>query len=436
MTGPSVIAAHQHPRRMELVEELHARPFQPMTAPGRVLRLAFKQPRGAAERDRAFDRAHLVALLDRHGLAHPGTDARQHSADLGGVRLKWESHTEFVSYLFSAEGTGDPIVDGLEASWISDGPGRIIAASEVELLVRAVANQRDALDPELLARFDPESFAASLILDGNAVVLGDFRIDPRGLARFAVVVTGQTGPRRLGRAVQRLLEMESYCTMALLGLPVARDTGAALNRIQAELTELTARATGDAADRPSDEDLLAGLSSLSAETEALAAAAAFRMNAAHAYATIVEDRVRLMREQPLSGRQQFGEFMTRRFDPAIRTIRATRERLDAIANRTSRLAQLIRTRVTVQLEIQNQQVLDQMNQRAALQLRLQETVEGLSVVAISYYAVSLAAYLLAPVAKSLGLDKPVLMALVTIPVIGAVWWFVRRIRNRVAKSDP
>ena len=264
--------------------------------------------------------------------------------------------------------------------------------------------------------------------------MGDFRIDPRGFTRFAVIVTGKTGPRRLGRAVQRLLEMESYCAMALLGLPIAREAGAELNRIQSELTELTAEATGP--DRPSDEALLASLSRLSAETEALAAGAAFRLNAANAYASIVEDRVRLLREQPLLGRQHFQEFMTRRFDPAMRTIRATKDRLDAISSRASRLAQLLRTRVTVQLEAQNQQVLDQMNRRAEMQLRLQQTVEGLSVVAISYYAVSLAAYLLAPVATPLGLDKPTLIAMVTLPVIGGVWYFVRRVRHRVTRNDP
>ncbi|MGB1035286.1 MAG: DUF3422 family protein, partial [Primorskyibacter sp.] len=68
---------------------------------------------------------------------------------------------------------------------------------------------------------------------------------------------------------------------------------------------------------------------------------------------------------------------------------------------------------------------------ADMQLRLQETVEGLSVVAISYYAVSLAGYLLYPLGAGLGLSKGALMALVALPVMGMVWWMVRRIRKSV-----
>src|SRR3546814_18423991 len=53
---------------------------------------------------------------------------------------------------------------------------------------------------------------------------------------------------------------------------------------------------------------------------------------------------------------------------------------------------LLRTRVDIELEAQNRDVLMSMNRRARLQLRLQETVEGLSVVAISYYVVGLVGY--------------------------------------------
>ena len=443
MTQTTPFANHQHPRRAALVDELHARPFQPMTAPGRVLRLAFKEPRDAAERDRSRDHAHLIALLERHGVPRPKDGARQHAADLGPVRMKWESHTEFVSYLFHADGAGERLFDGsiaalLDPAWIAAAPGRIISASEVEMIFRPAGDPATALGTELVEQFDPESVTASSILEGNAVALGDFRIDPAGVTRFAVIVTGETGPRRLGRVVQRLLELEVYATMALLALPVARRTAARLNQVERELAELIARATDTGLDRPPDEALLDQLSALSAEIEAMAAAGAFRLDAADAYTSIVRDRVELLREQPLRGRQQFHEFITRRFDPAIRTVQATRGRLGALSDRAARLAQLLRTRVTVTLEAQNQEVLDQMNRRAALQLRLQETVEGLSVVAISYYAVSLAAYLLAPAAKAIGLDKTTLLALVAVPVVLAVWWFVRRIRARLAHKteDP
>jgi uncharacterized membrane-anchored protein len=147
----------------------------------------------------------------------------------------------------------------------------------------------------------------------------------------------------------------------------------------------------------------------------------------------------MLREERLTGRQLFSEFMVRRFDPAMRTCHATERRLVELATRASRIAELLRTRVNVAVEAQNQELLESMDRRAALQLRMQEMVEELSVVAISYYAVSLAAYLLAPLAPMLApvlgpgfaLDKSVLTAAAVIPVVGLVWWLIRRMRRRV-----
>ncbi|TFG88469.1 MAG: DUF3422 family protein, partial [Hyphomicrobiales bacterium] len=165
--------------------------------------------------------------------------------------------------------------------------------------------------------------------------------------------------------------------------------------------------------------------------EALAAAAAFRFGAGRAYEAIVTQRIEMMREARLTGRQSFAECMIRRFDPAMRTCHATERRLAELATRASRIAELLRTRVNVAVEAQNQQLLESMDRRAALQLRLQQTVEGLSVVAISYYAVSLAGYLLAPLAKATGIDKSVPTALAVIPVVGLVWWLIWRMRKRI-----
>ena len=102
----------------------------------------------------------------------------------------------------------------------------------------------------------------------------------------------------------------------------------------------------------------------------------------------------------MGGRQTFAEFMTRRFDPAMRTCRSAEERLADLSARAERAANLLRTRVDVANQAQNVEVLRAMDRRAALQLRLQETVEGLSVVAISYYAVNLAEHVFAPLCRA------------------------------------
>jgi uncharacterized membrane-anchored protein len=428
-----------HPLRYALTGELHARPFAELGAPGRALFLAIKQANAAAERDANIDRAHLTAFIDRHGGAHPAPDASHYSADFGRFRLKWERHTEFVSYTLYEEGPVGTLfqaalVRHFPDDWLAVAPGAVIAAIQLEVV--AVGDPEAAetlLDHRLMPELSAESLSTARVLDGNALAIGDFRIHEGGFTRFAVIVHGPAGPRRIGRISQRLIEIETYRTLAMLALPVARETGRRLNEIERELSQLIAQ-VGSGEGTVAEAEILGQLTALSAEIEALAAAAAFRFGAGRAYEAIVVQRIETMREERLAGRQLFSEFMIRRFDPAMRTCHATERRLAELATRASRIAELLRTRVNVAVEAQNQQLLASMNRRAALQLRLQQTVEGLSVVAISYYAVSLAGYLLAPLAKASGIDKSVLVASGVIPAVGLVWWLVRRMRKRNGDS--
>ena len=156
---------------------------------------------------------------------------------------------------------------------------------------------------------------------------------------------------------------------------------------------------------------------------------AFRFGATWAYQAIVDQRIAVLREERFKGRQTFYEFMMRRYDPAMRTVRSTETRLTTLVDRARRAGELLRTKVDVERSAQNQALLESMDKRADLQLRLQKTVEGLSVVAISYYAVSLVGYLAYPLAEVVGMTKGALTALITLPVVGAVWYLVHRIRR-------
>ena len=179
------------------------------------------------------------------------------------------------------------------------------------------------------------------------------------------------------------------------------------------------------------EDSLHALLDVSVELETLSARSSFRFGATGAYQAIVNQRIAALRETRFMGRQGFAEFMMRRYAPAMRTVEATDERLQTISARAIRTSELLRTRVDVERSAQNQEILASMDRRADLQLRLQETVEGLSVVAISYYAVSLAGYLLYPLAEHLGASKGTLLAAVTLPVVAVVWLMVRRLRKHL-----
>jgi uncharacterized membrane-anchored protein len=201
-----------------------------------------------------------------------------------------------------------------------------------------------------------------------------------------------------------------------------------MSALDQRMNALTQEMTGEAS---SPESTLRGLLEISLELENLLAKNSFRFGATGAYEALVHQRVQVLREERFRGRQTFREFMMRRFDPAMRTVKSTERNMHQMADRATRAANLLRTRVDVERSAQNQQLLESMDRRAALQLRLQKTVEGFSVVAISYYAVSLGSYLFAPVAEQVGVDKTVMTAAITLPVVFLVFLLVRRIRQSV-----
>jgi uncharacterized membrane-anchored protein len=420
-----------HPLRYELANELHARPFPTMAAPCTAVFIAIKQPVDAVGRDRTQDAAHLIELLDRHGAAHPKPGATHYSGRLGRHILKWEQHTEFVTYTAFVEGLSERPFDPSDFEvfpdeWLSRAPGQRVTS----VILRIQERPDDAAINEALSSwFVPESLAVAEVLDGAAIAAGDFRIDTAGHLRFAVFVPPATGKRRIGRIVQRLCEIETYKSMSMLGFSRARQLSGKIGDLESQVTQLMLEMNDGQNDA---ESTLTRLLSISAELETTATQSSFRFGATGAYEAIVNQRIDALREARFEGRQTFREFMMRRYEPAMRTVVSTERRLSALADRAIRTGDLLRTKVDVARSAQNQRLLESMDRRAALQLRLQHTVEGLSVVAISYYAVSLVANLLYPLADATGYSKGALSAAVTLPVVALVWWMVRRVRQKLS----
>ncbi len=418
-----------HPLRYALANELHARPFPVAQVPCTVAFLAIKMPVDAAGRDKSDDIAHLTDLLDRHGAPHPQPAATHYAGQIGRHWLKWEQHTEFVTYTAITPNVSDRAFNPADfevfpPDWLMSSPGQRVTS----ILMRVVPRPDDAqIRAQLLDWFEPESLAVAGVLDGAAICASDFRIDPAGHMRFALFVSDGTGNRRTGRVIQRLCEIETYKAMSMLGFARVKTLMPRIGELDKRLSELMVEMT-DGSKHP--DDLLPDLLTTSTELETLSARCAFRFGATGAYEAIVNQRIEVLREERFQGGQSFADFMMRRYDPAIRTVKSTEKRLQTLSDRAIRAGDLLRTRVDVERSAQNQALLESMDRRADLALRLQHTVEGLSVVAISYYAVSLVSYLLYPL-TSAGLSKGTLTALITLPVILAVWFAVRRIRKRL-----
>jgi uncharacterized membrane-anchored protein len=425
--GGNFLAAH--PLRAAVLGEVHARPFTPIETPRRVLHFAFETTAESGEADRAA----LAEFCVKRGLAAPQPASKHHRVVFGGTALRWEQHSEFTTYTWElateAETPFHPPATTLAGPMgLVPQPGAALVAIDLHLIADTAAR----ITPERL--FDRASLAAAENSDGTAVYATDFQTDPAGFVRILIIDRG-LGPERAGAITQRVLEIETYRTLALLGLPEAQRLAPAVRRIETQLAELTA-ATRATEGLEANQRLLDQLTALAAELEAGAAATQFRFGASRAYDQILQLRLSTIGERKVGGLPTWTSFLARRMAPAMRTCATLEERQANLAAKLARAGDLLRTRVDVELEQQNRDVLRALNERTRLQLMLQATVEGLSVAAISYYVVGLFGYLVKGLhdAHIVQID-PSLATGAFVPVaILFVWWVVRRIRSRHIKG--
>lgn len=419
-----------HPLRHVLHNEIHARPYEELAAPLRISHLAMFSGHEAA----AEDRAAVTALCRRFGVAGPDGEATHLSADFGPFRLKWERRTEFSTYTVYVPGNGpDPFhqtaIQAVPGEWLRDLLGQRLAALHIFLAAS------DAAGPEPAEVFGADPLVGSRVSDGAARVWTDFRIHEDGFSRFLVQDEG-LGRMQAGRVIQRLLELESYRMMALLAFPLARDLHGELAELEERLAALNRRLTG-AHGLQDERSLLRSLSAQAAEVERVGNTADYRLNASGAYHDLVRRRIEELREELIPGCQTIRGFLHRRLEPAMRTCRSAAERQESLSRRIARTGELLQTRVNVGLDERNRDLLASMDRRARLQLRLQQTVEGLSVMAISYYATSLLHYLLSGAADAGAPVRPAPITAIAVPfVVAAVWLGIRAIRVRVTRRKP
>jgi len=415
-----------HPLRAAVLGEVHARPFTPISVPSRILHFAFDTSGTRAQ----ADRANLTVFCTSRGLQPPSPVEKHHRVPFGTTVLRWEQHSEFTTYTW--ERPADPASTPFHPDAASlalpmrlvQQPGPLLVAVDLHLL--AEDTQRTA--PQRL--FDSASLAVAENSDGAAIYATDFQPGPSGFVRI-LVANRTMSPERAGALVQRVIELETYRTLALLGLPEAQRLSPSIAASERRLVEVTEQMR-QAGDLATNHKLLDELTALAAEVEAGAAASVFRFGASRAYEEIVEQRLQTIGERKVGGLPTWSSFLARRMKPALRTCVTTEARQSSLSLKLARAANLLRTRVDVELEQQNQELLKSMNARTRMQLRLQTTVEGLSVAAITYYVVSLFGYLAKAAHDSGKLHvEPSVATAMFVPIAGlSIWWTVRSIRKK------
>jgi len=441
-----IYSSLNHALRVPLAAEVHSRPFLRLDAPESLTHMAV-YARDANDPNTAnatIQHATLSALCTHFGVTAPGPDAKYFFHDFGRFRLKWECHTEFATYTFAEQHSEDTsVADAFERvplyqipqEWLLKLRGTIMVAAHVVLdRTRAPV---DAFANSLRRVFEGNMLVGSHVLQGGELWT-DFLIQSDGFSRFVVRDVG-LHEQQAGRLVQRVLEIETYRMMALLGLPHAQRATPVLNAIEGELATLTAAMVNtdtsnglQLSDADNEQALLSMITGLAARIEKLSLDNSYRFSASQAYFRLVNARIDELREIRIEGIPTVGEFMDRRLTPAINTCDAISRRQEALAERIAHTNDLLRTRVGIVQERQNRQILQSMNARAAQQLRLQQAVEGLSVVAISYYLAGLFSYA-GKGAKAAGWPvNPDVLTGLLLPVIAAgVWLGLRRMHKSI-----
>lgn len=426
----STLLVPEYPGRLELHTELNSVAYELLTPPFQLSHLVLM-----SERDRVDQERQLVGeLCTRFGIDPPGVHESDFSADFGEFRLRWERHTEYSTYTIYRAKQFDvpfehPAINDVPAEWVARLPGELLVATHIALEDRS--RPKRSLH-ELVTLFASGTVIGSKVAGGSASVWSDNQIHQDNFGRI-LIHDDNLRSRQVGRLVQRLLEIETYRMLAMLPLPITRSIIPQLARADQRLAELIANnvETNSIED---EQRLLDELTRLAAETEQLSAQTSHRFNASRAYYNIVKLRITELREERIEGLQMLQEFMIQRLSSAMGTCELVHTKLETLSTRLGRASALLRTRVDLSMEAQIRDLLKSMDNRAHMQLRLQETVEGLSVVVLSYYLLGILGYGLKAL-KAAGHDLDVeLMTGMAIPVVVlSVFFIVTGLRHVIKK---
>jgi uncharacterized membrane-anchored protein len=374
-----------HPLREKLYNELHNRPFQSISTPAQITHIAIQHNGKLKQQEHEF----ISALCNTFQVNSPAQSMPCFYQDFGLFSLRWERHLEYSTYTFIRQAplTDLPFVknaiDYVPNNWFEKMPGQVIAA--VHLIIES-ENIDKARTHKVEKYFDNMPLIASAPVNSQAKVWSSFKLHEDGFGRF-LIYHQDLSADQLGRLVLQLLQLDTYRLMATLGLPLAQAINSELNQLDLQLQQVTTYiALGT---EKSDRELLTQVSQIAAKVEDYRSQSTYRFSATNAYYDVALQRMEDLKEEEIQGYMTLQEFLMRRITPAVKTCQTASNHLEDISRRVTRASDLLRTRVEMVLQEQNQTLLKSMNHRAHVQMRLQQTVEGLSVAAISYYGMQL-----------------------------------------------
>ncbi|KAB2887149.1 MAG: DUF3422 domain-containing protein, partial [Burkholderiaceae bacterium] len=408
-----------HPHRAAIMDEIHARPVDLIPATCRLRRLVFIVPAAPGAMQAIFRQ--FKAFCSQSNLPVPDDTARQYSFTNTHRHVTWEFHTEFVTVTWRSD-LGDkdnyPEDVGLHVAE----SGLLIGAVRIDVIAEAQVPER------LVPGFNLPSLCLSHFESTLAQVATDFVPDAERFVRFELAVGALTQLRR-SIIVRRLLEVETYRTMALLALPAAREIEPELRDTEVKLSAMLERMS-DATAPSATQAALDELHALSIRCGRISERLSYRFAAAKAYGAVLQARLDGLRESATVRGSTLAHYIGNRVDPALATCSAIEKRLAVLSDKLERAIGLLEVRIGVDMQKQNAALLDSIAQNTHNQFLLQRTVEGLSTIAISYYLLGILSYAAAGWLDELHWQKTLMLSIATPTVLLLVWAFVRRLRNR------
>ncbi|NMA99793.1 MAG: DUF3422 domain-containing protein [Phyllobacteriaceae bacterium] len=407
-----------HPDRSAIMDEVHARPVEIIPETCRVRRLVVVMPSEPGAMQQAFERfAQFRATMGAETLQ---SSSRQYSFETPTRAVTWEFHTEFITITWRAasddsENWPDDI--GLEAI----GDGQLIGAARVDVIEETVIPDR------LLGSFNLASLCLADVESGKAQVATDFIPDAARFTRLEFAAGGLTTLRR-SIILRRLLEVETYRCMALLGLPLARAASHDVRDMETKLAQVIDRMS-DVTNPSNAKENLDELHQLSVRSGQMSERLGYRFAAGRAYGNVLRARLEGLRESGTSRGSTLTHYISNRVDPGLATCEAIEKRLRVLASKIERAIGLLNVRIGVDMQVQNAALLDNIAKTARSQFLLQRTVEGLSTIAISYYLLGIISYLMAGPLSQLHWDKTMALSISAPFVVLIVWFMVRQVRK-------
>ncbi len=409
--------------------DLHARPFSVSKVPLRVSQLCFLHQKDSSQFDELL---HLKALCSRYSVNPPVDGASCFYQKVGDYEIRWERHTEFSSYTFLIHDSGPspfecPPIAIVPVDWLEMIPGEIIAAVHIDALnADSIELDRDTLRQY----FEGQRLMGSDLHNGEATMLSALRLHNDNFNRI-LLVNSSLNECQSGRVLRALLEIEAYRNMTLLAFPLAQKVSVKVSSMESQLANLLKKQK-DIKSSSEEKEQLAQLSEMAADIAELIASSRYRFDAGSAYYQMVKSRFAELQEREIDELQTFSAFVDRRLSPAYRTVLAAKRRLDDLSSRVDRASDFLRTRIDMAIEAQNQALLQSMDRRAQMQFNLQQTVESLSVVVMTFYVLALCDYLLDALhSVNVTINKSVVIAIMMPMVLASIWLFSRRVKKKI-----